>query len=291
MRGLQWKKIPENKLPGTIWFTLNDLQWEQRVKLSLVEEKFMIADPNSVGVKEDAKRVKQPAVASFLTFKQSTNLEIALKKIGDHGAVVERLLRMEEGALPIPLMTEALKVIEGNPSIAGLDINSQHWSKAEMFILALVHRVPLVDVRLNCFLLKAGFEEWLTIARKDCDIFQLAAKALLHMNDDWRGCLEIILLIGNYMNHGTVRGQARGIELDSFSIVPFCYIVSITNTHTHINTKHTKIVFEHKDGRRSKRFLYARLVGIVEGKCEVVKLDGKAGLVLPSRSDQSIGNI
>jgi hypothetical protein len=45
--------------------------------------------------------------------------------------------------------------------------------------------------------------------------------ALKIINDDGlRAGLEMVLLVGNYMNHGTFRGNARGFEIDSLSLVP-----------------------------------------------------------------------
>ena len=51
------------------------------------------------------------------------------------------------------------------------------------------------------------------------DCVRIAANKIIN-EEDLKKALEVILLVGNFMNYGTFRGNARGIEIDSLSLVP-----------------------------------------------------------------------
>jgi hypothetical protein len=173
MRPLQWKKIPDMKLPGTIWFGLDDLKWEPLVDLGLVQRRFGTAGTAGGSSESDPHHHTTANTRSinysFLSTKQSTNLEIALKKIKDVPLkeLPKRFLQMDESVFSGSLVDEVMRQEVGEAArqqALAMPTDTQ-WSTAEAFMVGLF-RVPAYELRLAYFKMAAGFEEWSITTRR-----------------------------------------------------------------------------------------------------------------------------
>ena len=169
MRPLQWKKIPDMKLAGTIWYTLDDLKWESLVDLDLLQTRFGVKTSGSEKAGSAQVVVEETRCTfSFLSTKQSTNLEIALKQVKvPLREAATYFLQMDETVFDSGLVGELLRQEVSDlarQQAASMPADSL-WSTAEAFMVNLF-KVPAYELRLRCFKLQGGFEEWSVTVRR-----------------------------------------------------------------------------------------------------------------------------
>ena len=164
MRALQWKKVPESKIPGSIWEGMNELKWEEKIDYALLEKNFPAK-------KEDETRNKVEK-KGFLSNKIQTNLGIVLNRIKCHPATCRKALKqMDMNMFDEQIISELLKIELDRKSREDLDkrlAEGEDWSDlpfAEQFLLCM-YSLPFYEQRLKCWSLKSAFSEWFVDIRQ-----------------------------------------------------------------------------------------------------------------------------
>lgn len=227
MKQLQWDKLPQQQVGKTLW---KDEEPEK--------EKEMLAKLQSDGVwmemEEDFKakqlminlmaRQRQAELKSVLDPQTKKRVEILIQRVKrmepeeiarriqqfDQEMCSENFLSELKGVLPTPEQIGKLNVYRNAEpeELAGL-----HPSDRLMVKLIQIDRL---GPRIEGMLYKCKFEEqWLLLddgARKVGE----AGDALLHAKH-FKEVLNLILMIGNYMNGTGIKGGAFGFRVSSIN--------------------------------------------------------------------------
>ncbi|KAF6028669.1 capu [Bugula neritina] len=227
LKPLHWKRIlVDNKStllsrplvkPSTVWEKIK----EPKIDAEELEELFAVENEKDklTNLPSPMLTIRKKNFTKVLERKRSQNLGIILSSIRQPFSEFKKaLLNFDESFLTIDTwrslyevratekeMTEIRDQVETNPKCV-LD-------KPEQFLYNL-SKLPFGLERIQCFLLRANFEEVLrdmTSLVKDmtsvCDYMVTSP----HIHN----LLALLLAVGNYLNGGnTHRGQADGFTLD-----------------------------------------------------------------------------
>ncbi|KAH7930908.1 actin-binding FH2 [Leucogyrophana mollusca] len=227
MKQLQWDKLPQQQVGKTLWNN-EEPQKEQEMLMKLQ------ADGIWTEMEEDFKakqlminlmaRQKQAELKSVLDPQTKKRVEILIQRIKklqpeeiarkiqqfDQEMCTELFLSELKPVLPTPEQVGKLNVYRNAEpeELAGL-----HPSDRLMVKLIQIDRL---DPRIEGMLYKCKFEEtWLLLddgARKVGE----AGEALLHAKH-FKELLNLILMIGNYMNGTGIKGGAFGFRVSSIN--------------------------------------------------------------------------
>ena len=167
MRPIQWQKIPDARITGTIWESMNDLKWEERLDYDLLEKNFCQARKRQPTAGEEEQMAKNLARhRGFLSNKIQTNLGIALNRLKCSPAVCNQALKRMDLALFDEQITAELAKIEvgqkEKEEIFKYIGEESDWSElpfAEQFLLHM-YSLPFYEDRLRCINYKNVFGEW-----------------------------------------------------------------------------------------------------------------------------------
>jgi hypothetical protein len=164
MRNLQWRKVLESKIPGSIWEKMNDLKWEERLDYLQLEKNFPAKKEDEVKNKVEKK--------GFLSSKIQTNLGIVLNRIKCPPATCRKALKlMDMSIFDDQIISELLKIDLDKRSKEDLEkrlLEEDDWSVlpfAEQFLLCM-YSLPFYEQRLRCWNLKNAFSEWFVDVRE-----------------------------------------------------------------------------------------------------------------------------
>src|SRR5206468_2667580 len=136
MRNLQWRKVLESKIPGSIWEKMNDLKWEERLDYLQLEKNFPAKKEDEVKNKVEKK--------GFLSSKIQTNLGIVLNRIKCPPATCRKALKlMDMSIFDDQIISELLKIDLDKRSKEDLEkrlLEEDDWSVlpfAEQFLLCM----------------------------------------------------------------------------------------------------------------------------------------------------------
>ncbi|CAD7963994.1 unnamed protein product [Amoebophrya sp. A120] len=232
MRALWWTKKRKNQLPDDgahVWTDVPDLYKEYFQKEAEVESEFVKrfgkkkAAVKEAPKKEDADKKKEdkPKLklltiiddpmkqgglnAACKTLPEPTVLQRAILDLDDVEIDVNTLEWVRRDLCPDPGQLAQLNTLRN-------ENKGVPFAVPETYMLAIAH-VPGYMQRLDCWLFSRTYEERL----KKCMTAYLAFQAVmrsLRTSKEFRKLLGLILCAGNYLNGGTDRGQAEGVDLD-----------------------------------------------------------------------------
>eukprot|EP00127_Corallochytrium_limacisporum_P000455 Clim_evm11s13 gene=Clim_evmTU11s13 len=232
MKRVNWAKIPAPKVKDSFWEKVKEDEHEEHVNLTDLEHKFgakAVKKLGGGGGMEDgeAKPVeKKPTEISVIDPKKAYNLAIQLGRLKmDVGDIADKVFKMDLAFLTDNIVDAFLKYAptpEESMSLKEFVDTPQKLALADQYLLKCT-QIPRYEQRLRCLEFKHKFEN--TIGDLLPDV-----QALLQACDEIKKSkkvsttLELVLLIGNYMNSGSRNAQAVGFKLD--------FLTKIGNTKT-----------------------------------------------------------
>ncbi|RKP18738.1 FH2-domain-containing protein, partial [Rozella allomycis CSF55] len=214
LKQVNWEKLPETVVNKSIWSKLNDEAWEHKVDLFSLEEKFFMK--NVTKIKEE---VSKPSTILVLDSKRAYNINIMLGRIKyTFVELKEAIFKVDENILTEQLVKQFLNFIpteEEKTSLQEFKEKTDNLGKAELFFLEML-QVEHYEARLRAMAFKYSFLERFHDLQQEIESVIVAAKAL-KSSVSLNSILEIILLIGNYMNSGSFRGSASGFKISSLN--------------------------------------------------------------------------
>ncbi|KYQ92010.1 actin binding protein [Tieghemostelium lacteum] len=248
VKQLQWTKIPNRKLGETIFCNLGNIKTDW-LNIQEIENLFSTPetkDLKSLGGAGDKKSslaasgvILKPGSVSVIDPKKSQNLAIYLSKfkcsLNDIKNAIytldEELFTLEslkglEQHLPTEEDMEAIRDFLKQNS------DTKLLAKPEQFLLE-IETVTYLHERVKAFILKSSFPDKLKEIKPDLDLF---CKALdqIQTSKHFLKVIEVILIIGNFLNGGTSRGDCYGFKLDG--------LLKLTDTKT-FNNKSNLLVY------------------------------------------------
>eukprot|EP01122_Echinamoeba_exundans_P009101 TRINITY_DN313_c0_g1_i1.p1 TRINITY_DN313_c0_g1~~TRINITY_DN313_c0_g1_i1.p1 ORF type:complete len:586 (-),score=237.19 TRINITY_DN313_c0_g1_i1:161-1870(-) len=219
MKNFQWSKVPDRVAAKTIFNNFDPTKVE--LDLNSLEEFF--------GKKEEVKKVvaadeKKPAKEQLVTHldpKRLQNVGIFLQTFKmSHAEIKEAILMLDDNILTLENTQRLVGNLPEAEELAGIKnyiANGGAPEKLEnvdKFFYEL-STVPQLGARLECLLFKLNFPVKMNELKPALLRIKKANQCMTKQVDNFHKLLEIVLAVGNFLNHGTSRGGASGFSLDS----------------------------------------------------------------------------
>ncbi|XP_014638229.1 PREDICTED: disheveled-associated activator of morphogenesis 2 isoform X1 [Ceratotherium simum simum] len=231
LKSFNWVKLNEERVPGTVWNEIDDMQVFRILDLEDFEKMFsayqrhqeLITNPSQqkeLGSTEDiylaSRKVKE---LSVIDGRRAQNCIILLSKLKlSNEEIRQAILKMDEQEdLAKDMLEQLLKFI---PEKSDIDLLEEHkheierMARADRFLYDM-SRIDHYQQRLQALFFKKKFQERLAEAKPKVEAILLASRELIRSRRLMQ-MLEIVLAIGNFMNKGQ-RGGAYGFRVASLN--------------------------------------------------------------------------
>jgi len=230
LKQLQWEKIGKDSIDKTVWASnfIDESRLLEMLKddgvFMEIEKDFKAKVAKAIG---GAK--KKEALKSVLEPRVRQRIEMILLKPGadpDMGArvaaVIEKIRRFDEEFCTQTFLTELNGVIP-DPTQVGLLNRHKTDSEEDLALLHAADRflVELIkfdnlQLRVEGMLCRALFDEAFSILDANTSQFNAATSALQNAHH-FSGLLNLILLLGNFLNGNNFQGGAFGFRVSSIN--------------------------------------------------------------------------
>ncbi|EGG13416.1 actin binding protein [Cavenderia fasciculata] len=240
VKQLQWTKLPQRKIGETIFNKLGTniktdwLDTQQLESLFIAQE---AASASGASTKKEEK-VAKPGSVIVIDGKKAQNIAIYLSKFKcTIPEIKNAIYTLDEEILNVEtlkLLDQYLPTDEDMESIKDYLKTGElkMLSKAEHFLIEL-ETVTNLRERVKSFLLKSTFPDKLREIKPDLELFTNACKQTTK-STNFLKVIEVVLVIGNFLNGGSARGDCFGFKLDA--------LLKLTDTKT-FNNKSNLLVY------------------------------------------------
>ncbi|XP_036907999.1 disheveled-associated activator of morphogenesis 2 isoform X2 [Sturnira hondurensis] len=222
LKSFNWVKLNEERVPGTVWNEIDDMQVFQILDLEDFEKMFSAYQRHQkeLGSTEDiylaSRKVKE---LSVIDGRRAQNCIILLSKLKlSNEEIRQAVLKMDEQEdLAKDMLEQLLKFI---PEKSDIDLLEEHkheierMARADRFLYEM-SRIDHYQQRLQALFFKKKFQERLAEAKPKVEAILLASQELIR-SKRLKRMLEVVLAIGNFMNKGQ-RGGAYGFRVASLN--------------------------------------------------------------------------
>nr|XP_020658161.1 disheveled-associated activator of morphogenesis 1 isoform X2 [Pogona vitticeps] len=221
LKSFNWSKLPENKLEGTVWTSIDDAKVFKVLDLEDLERTFSAYQRQQ---KEDSlddtlsarHKVKE---LSVIDGRRAQNCNILLSRLKLSNDEIKRaILTMDEQEdLPKDMLEQLLKFV---PEKADIDLLEEHkheldrMAKADRFLFEM-SRINHYQQRLQSLYFKKKFAERVAEVKPKVEAIRMASTEVFQ-SKSLKQLLEVVLAFGNYMNKGQ-RGNAYGFKISSLN--------------------------------------------------------------------------
>ncbi|XP_060018776.1 disheveled-associated activator of morphogenesis 2 [Lagenorhynchus albirostris] len=222
LKSFNWVKLNEERVPGTIWNEIDDMQVFRILDLEDFEKMFSAYQRHQkeLGSTEDiylaSRKVKE---LSVIDGRRAQNCIILLSKLKLSNEEIRQAILMmdEQEDLAKDMLEQLLKFI---PEKSDIDLLEEHkheierMARADRFLYEM-SRIDHYQQRLQALFFKKKFQERLAEAKPKVEAILLASRELIR-SKRLAQMLEVVLAIGNFMNKGQ-RGSAYGFRVASLN--------------------------------------------------------------------------
>ncbi|XP_037002093.2 disheveled-associated activator of morphogenesis 2 isoform X2 [Artibeus jamaicensis] len=222
LKSFNWVKLNEERVPGTVWNEIDDMQVFRILDLEDFEKMFSAYQRHQkeLGSTEDiylaSRKVKE---LSVIDGRRAQNCIILLSKLKlSNEEIRQAVLKMDEQEdLAKDMLEQLLKFI---PEKSDIDLLEEHkheierMARADRFLYEM-SRIDHYQQRLQALFFKKKFQERLAEAKPKVEAILLASQELIR-SKRLKQMLEVVLAIGNFMNKGQ-RGSAYGFRVASLN--------------------------------------------------------------------------
>ncbi|PRP77167.1 hypothetical protein PROFUN_14508 [Planoprotostelium fungivorum] len=220
MKGLQWTKLDENKLKGTVFDQFGEKLTAFRIDFGEIETNFGVKEVKKAESSQEASggAVVQEGPPQLLDGKTSQNIMIFLSQFRgqSHKDIAKALSNMDDS-----IKLSHVKSIRNflSSDVSGIDAyiseggDASKLAQAESFIFEIT-KVPFLTQKLKLLQFKAEFASKKDDIKPAMDLLKRACQQVLNTNT-FKTMIELILAVGNYINGGTKRGEAFGFKFQT----------------------------------------------------------------------------
>ncbi|ELR62745.1 Protein diaphanous-like protein 3 [Bos mutus] len=221
MRRLNWLKIrPQEMTEDCFWVKANENKYESVDLLCKLENTFC-CQPKEKREEEDfeekkaiKKRIKE---LKFLDSKTAQNLSIFLSSFRvPYEEIKMMILEVDETQLAESMIQNLIKHLPDQEQLNSLSQYQSEYSnlcEPEQFAVVMSN-VKRLRPRLSAILFKLQFEEQVNNIKPDIMAVSAACEEI-KKSRGFSKLLELVLLMGNYMNAGSRNAQTFGFNLSS----------------------------------------------------------------------------
>ncbi|XP_048350879.1 protein diaphanous homolog 3 [Sphaerodactylus townsendi] len=220
MKRLNWSKIrPHDMNENCFWLTANDGKYEcsdllGKLELTFCCQKRVKKDEELEEKKYIKKRIKE---LKILDPKTAQNLcEFLSGTWAGHEDIRMMILEIDEAQLSESMLQNLIKYLPEQKQLGQLSkLKSEYNNLSEPEQFAVVMSgVKRLQPRLSAILFKLQFEEQVSNIKPDIMAVSTACEEI-KKSKSFSKLLELVLLMGNYMNAGSRNAQTFGFNLSS----------------------------------------------------------------------------
>uniref|UniRef100_K1QG47 Diaphanous-like protein 2 n=1 Tax=Magallana gigas TaxID=29159 RepID=K1QG47_MAGGI len=220
---INWEKIPTNKLKeDSFWVKAEEARFEDDFIFQSLVENFSVKKP----VKKDAqvevaneKKGKKVKDLRVLDPKSAMNLSMLLGSLKTpYKEIRRRILEVDAEHLTTGMLEQLIKYLPEPEHIKELGALKEEYddlAEAEQFI-ATISDIKRIKPRLQSILFKMTFSEVVDGIKPDLMAATVALEEI-KTNTKFARILELILLVGNYLNSGSRNAQSLGFDISFLS--------------------------------------------------------------------------
>nr|UIX27111.1 diaph-b [Tauphaedusa tau] len=215
---LNWNKVnPKNLDRDSIWVNLHEDQFESPDIFEGLEELFSNKAPSKREISQTAEKrpAKKGKELKVLDLKSGQNLSILLSSIKlSYEDIKNRILAVDEENLSVGILEQLIKSIPQPNDLKKLADLKECYSdlaEPEQFVVVMSSVKGLIP-RLNSIIFKMKFSEFVADIKPD---LVSATEALDEVKNSHKFArlLELLLLMGNYLNAGSRNAQSIGFDI------------------------------------------------------------------------------
>jgi len=212
LKALQWTKLPPIKVNESLFNTLGPmtdipLPWE------IIEEEFAA----KVIVRTKKEKPKGPAQVIDAKLGQNVSIFLSQFKGVPNKELLKYIQDMDENMMSRDQVRQISKLLPSKEDMQNLKdfLQAEERSKlslADQYCID-IGAFPYAAEKINLFLLKSEFSTRAAEIKPDIGAISLACDEIFKSKKMIR-IIEIILVLGNFINFGTVRGDQSGFKID-----------------------------------------------------------------------------
>eukprot|EP01116_Phalansterium_solitarium_P017252 TRINITY_DN419_c0_g2_i2.p1 TRINITY_DN419_c0_g2~~TRINITY_DN419_c0_g2_i2.p1 ORF type:complete len:1136 (-),score=432.75 TRINITY_DN419_c0_g2_i2:123-3530(-) len=213
LKRFNWTKLPNSKIPGTVWIECKDVSLDE----DQFESTFVAKETAPAGGSGAKKAADPKAKTSLLDMKRANQVGIAVSRIRvDFKLLRKAIIELDDAVLSIDQIQSLLTLLP-TPSECQLVREYQgdraQLDKPEQFFLEL-EIVPNLTSRVEFWVFSKTLHERLASIVPALKSLSEALDECLKSTKLVR-LLEIVLMFGNHLNGGTHNGRAYGFKIDA----------------------------------------------------------------------------
>ncbi|XP_041705668.1 protein diaphanous homolog 2 isoform X1 [Coregonus clupeaformis] len=220
MKRINWSKIvPQEMAENCFWIKVKEEKFENQELFEQLSLNFSSRTKVKHEVDETDARVtqfkKKAKELRILDAKTAQNLSIFLGSFRlPYEEIRDIVLEVDEGRLSESLIQNLIKNLPEQKELSALaELKNEYEELCEPEQFGIVmSSVKLLRSRLNGILFKLTFEEQVNNIRPDIMNVTFACEEV-KKSDSFSKLLEMVLLVGNYMNAGSRNAQTFGFNI------------------------------------------------------------------------------
>ncbi|KAK5582503.1 hypothetical protein RB653_004088 [Dictyostelium firmibasis] len=220
MKGLQWVSLNDKKIQGTIFSKFN-IETSKDINLDYKDIEGVFAA--KVIEKKESTAPKKTGPVSIIDPKTSQNLSIFLSQFKgkSYDEICGAIAKGDETVFQPNHIDALIGFLPSEDDIS----NINEFLREEKDITKLgppeqfsmkIHAVPQVKSRLQAMKFKYAYESKKSDLKVDIDNFKQGTQEIKG-SEKIPKLLEVILILGNFINGGTARGNAYGFKLNTIT--------------------------------------------------------------------------
>ncbi|EGG16095.1 actin binding protein [Cavenderia fasciculata] len=239
LKSYQWAKLRTRNITNTFWTKVDFGRFNDVLPYEHIETLFAAA------IFEKKEKEKKTSEITVIDPKRAQNVGILLSRFKNVSPQVvhDAIFNLDDKVLDLETINQLIKYIpskEEFDAISAFKTSQQDKAPEEKLKLGqaeqffdLISDIPRLSQRIQALHYKLNFPEKLYQAKPDIRIFNQAMNEL--QNENLFRIMEIILAVGNFINHGTNRGNASGYKIDSIN--------KLADTKSNVRDKYTLVHF------------------------------------------------
>lgn len=247
MKKANWEKIKPNMLDkNSVWVQLHedeleygDLLKNLSAQFSTKPAKVMVSDSTSDGAASAGNlqgiQSRKTKKLRYLDDKVAQNLSILLGSLKvPYDELRRRILTVDESLLTPNMLEQLVKALpepQVISKISSLKDEYETLAEPEQFVCKVGDIKKLIP-RLNSILFKMRFNERLGEVKPEIVDVDEALQEI-HSSKHFKRILELVLLLGNYMNAGSRNAEAIGFEISFLTKLEATKDISNSQTLLH----------------------------------------------------------
>eukprot|EP01134_Creolimax_fragrantissima_P007079 CFRG7079T1 len=217
MKRVNWQKVAPMKLKDTLWANVDESAWEKIVDFDDLENSFSVKKTRAVVV-EEKKVDEKLKELSVIDSKKSYNLSIFLGRLKmDIEEVKQMFFNCEVEKIDEHALLSLEKYVASKEEIQNLTDNLENFSrlsKADQFLHSMHTEVPRYPERIQLMIYQKQFHDRYDDVKEEVESVVKASQEL-RSSAKMAKILEIVLLLGNYMNSSLKSvGAVHGFKVD-----------------------------------------------------------------------------